>query len=122
MLKDYRFYQIVLVIWFWSSVTEEVFTRGWLQSSLPAWRWIVSGLFFGSMHLTVWWAGADLATSAILVAATTLLGLLCGRLRDRHESLTPAIAAHMSFNVGGLLGGILYTAGYAIRHGKPPAM
>lgn len=110
-LQRFGLVGLIASIWFYSSVTEEVFVRGWLQTSLPASPQhspvLVSGLFFGSMHLSLIAAGADLLTVAIIVLMTTCLGLQAASLRKRHASLSPPIVAHISFNVGGLATGIL---------------
>ncbi len=122
MLRGYSFPAIVLTVWLWSSFTEEVFTRGWLQTSLPVWRIALSGLFFGSIHVTVIWAGADTISGLVIVGATLLLGLWCARLRDMHASLWPALWAHIAFNIGGICGGVVYSIVHVIRFGKPPSI
>lgn len=112
---------LVLTVWIWSSVAEEVFTRGWLQSSLVSYRWITSGIFFGSIHLSLLWSGVDSVTGPAIVVSTTMLGLWCGWLRERYGSLGPPLWAHMAFNAGGLVGGLLYAVLHIVRFGKPPA-
>jgi membrane protease YdiL (CAAX protease family) len=116
LMKGASLGQIVLGIWLWSSLTEEIFTRGLLQTwtlasqevkkiggfSVPVWT---AALFFGAMHLSLLYSGTDGWTVAILVTAATLLGLLAGRYRERSGSLLPAFVNHLSFNVGGFLGG-----------------
>lgn len=122
ILRGFSFPAIVLTVWLWSSFTEEIFTRAWLQSVLPAWRWILSGLFFGSLHISVIQAGADAVTGPVILIATTLLGLWCGWLRERHQSIWPALYAHIAFNAGGALGGMIYAIQHMIRFGKPPSI
>jgi len=128
-LKSFGLVGLIVSVWFYSSVTEELFVRGWLQSSLEsaghgngerrALPVLLSGLFFGSLHLSLVPAGADWMTVVILVAATTLLGFQTARLRQRHGSLLPAIAAHVAFNVGGLAAGILINVIAIARTGAP---
>jgi membrane protease YdiL (CAAX protease family) len=117
MMKRYTFPQIVLSIWIWSSVVEEIFVRGWLQSTIarqgasPRAQVLLSGAFFGALHLSLLRVGVDYASVAILVTATFLLGLICATLRQRTESLIAPTLAHIAFNVGGIAGGIIVTIG-----------
>ncbi len=124
MLKGYSFPQMVAVIWFWSSLSEEIFCRGWFQSGLPpgpsrVW-W--SAALFGSMHLSLFVAGVDTSTVLWIVLSTTTLGYFCALLRESSGSLVPPFVRHAGFNIGGLLGGIVYTIGYRIMTGHLPAM
>lgn len=108
--------QIIAVIWIWSSVTEEVFARGLLQTwtrggSSSSWASppiLASALVFGAMHLSLLSIGTDGWTVAIIVAATTVLGLVTGFFRQTSGSLFPAILVHVAFNVGGLVAGIAW--------------
>lgn len=79
-----------------------------------------SAILFGGLHGSLIFAGVDPAAVAILVMATTLLGLLTAWARARTSSLYPAIAAHIAFNVGGMFGGIIYAIGYRIFTGELP--
>ena len=110
MLKGYPFMAIVLVIWFGSSISEEIFARGWFQSyiaSSTAYAAQLSALLFATLHLRLLGAGIEPSAVAILFVGTLLLGLLAGRFRKKSKSLLPAIAVHVAFNVGGLLGRIV---------------
>ncbi|MCH9649149.1 MAG: CPBP family intramembrane metalloprotease [Deltaproteobacteria bacterium] len=117
LLKAAGLGEIILVIWIWSSLTEEVFTRGLLQtwtrvgssSSLVSRPILASALVFGAMHLSLLSIGTDGWTVAIIVTATTALGLLAGIHRQSSDSLLPAILVHVAFNVGGLMAGIFWT-------------
>ncbi|HEX8169655.1 MAG TPA: CPBP family intramembrane glutamic endopeptidase [Thermoanaerobaculia bacterium] len=113
VMKGQSFVQIILGVWIYSSLAEEIFVRGWLQSEMsdvaPRARILISGLLFGSMHLSLLVAGVEAASVAVIVTFTTLLGILCAWLREARDSLRPAFWAHFGFNAGGLLGGILYT-------------
>jgi membrane protease YdiL (CAAX protease family) len=116
-----------IVLWMWvvSSFVEEVFCRGWLQtlageSTRAAVLW--SAALFGTMHLTLLFGDIEIAAAVILVLSVTALGYVCATARARTASLRPAIAAHVLFNVGGLVGGVIYTIAYRIVTGHlPPA-
>ena len=107
--------QLVLFVWFYASVCEEVLTRGLLQSlvtgssggggaparfSMPV---MVSGLFFGAMHLVL--IDSMGSSAAVPIVLATLLGFLAARYRETTGSLIPAIVVHALFNVGGMLPG-----------------
>jgi len=107
--------QLVVFVWVYASVCEEVLTRGLLQTlisgtggvtagaarlSMPA---VVSGLFFGAMHLVLIDSMGQAAVVPIVLA--TLLGFLAARYREMTGSLIPAIVVHALFNVGGMLPG-----------------
>lgn len=126
-MKDQSFASIVLWVWIVSSAVEEIYCRGWFQTttmpevaqaSIAA--LLPSAVLFGSMHLTLLTAGVDRASVALVVASTTALGLLCAWARAASDSLYPAIAAHVSFNVGGALGGVAYAAVYRSVTGRMP--
>ena len=121
-IRDLGVGGIVLWIWLHSTVTEEVFVRGWFQSAIPGPRATLwSAALFGSMHLLILRQGADWITVGIIVPATTLLGLLCAQDRERSGSLGPPIITHCAFNVGGFLAGVAITIAVAVATGKPPA-
>jgi membrane protease YdiL (CAAX protease family) len=132
LFEGFGFVALVLSIWIYSSVTEEVFTRGWYQSAvMPAGEIeaasrhpaiISSAILFGSMHLSLLWMGADLWTVAIIVTASSLLGWVAAVARHQSGSLIPAILVHMLFNVGGFIAGVLYVIVTIARTGNPPAM
>jgi membrane protease YdiL (CAAX protease family) len=133
-LRELGFAGLVVWIWIHSSVSEEVFVRGWFQGfvrpegsaplrigplSLDK-RCALSALLFGSMHLPNVRYGADAWTLAIVVSATTALGWLAARDRARSGSLGPPIATHVAFNVGGMVGAILTTLAVVVASGEPP--
>jgi membrane protease YdiL (CAAX protease family) len=126
VVAGYGFPAIVFWIWFYSSMTEEIFTRGWYQTYLreaPGGAnvaMMASAVLFGAMHLTLLIRGIDHWTVAVIVVFAILLGRFAAGLRQRYDSLVPAIGAHIGFNVGGLFGGILYTVGYRIATGHLP--
>lgn len=130
VLQSFRFYQVVLYVWLGSSIAEEIFTRGWAQGALEKWRNVMWGgvsvpvltgaALFSSMHLTLYFKGVDWITATVVVMSTLLLGLAAGRLREQHKGLGPAIAIHIAFNMGGMLGGIAYTIAYRVVAGRLP--
>jgi membrane protease YdiL (CAAX protease family) len=106
--------QIVVFVWIWASLCEETLVRGLLQSwlsriagtgsstrnwmSLPV---LVSGLFFGAMHLLL---VKRMGPAAIpVVAMATYLGLVAAHYREKTGSLLPAILLHVLFNMVGVL-------------------
>lgn len=105
--------QIVLFVWIYASVAEEILTRGLLQTLLDGrrqsttrHRWlsnavIVSGLFFGAMHLVlIRYMGA---AAVVPIALATFLGIVAAQYRESTGSLLPAIIVHALFNIGGTL-------------------
>lgn len=103
--------QMILTIWIWSSICEEVFVRGLLQSfmnqlknikvfrlSLPV---IISGLIFGSMHLSLLNSGMGIWFVCFILFNTTVIGLLTAFYREKSESLIPPILIHILANVIG---------------------
>jgi len=107
--------QLVLFVWIYASVCEEVLTRGLLQTlvagtnegrraparfSMPV---VVSALFFGAMHLVL--LGRMGPAAAVPIVLATLLGYLAARYREATGSLIPAIMVHALFNIGGMLPG-----------------
>ena len=113
MLADWSKLQLVLFVWIYASICEEVLTRGLLQTLLtrrfgtaPKARRlsspvVISALFFGAMHVVLIPSMGRAAAAPIVL--TTLLGLLAGWYRERTGSLIPAIIVHALFNVGGML-------------------
>ncbi|HYO78944.1 MAG TPA: CPBP family intramembrane glutamic endopeptidase [Thermoanaerobaculia bacterium] len=114
VMKDYTFLQVVLGVWIVSSVVEEIFVRGWLQTTIarqgasPRAEVLISGAMFGALHLSLLRAGVDIASVATVVTATFLLGLICAVLRQRTRSLAAPTFAHIAFNIGGMFGGIIW--------------
>jgi membrane protease YdiL (CAAX protease family) len=104
--------EMILTVWIWSSICEEVLVRGLVQSfirdtgarlfrlSLPV---IISGLFFGSMHLMLFSAGMGLWFVCTIVFFTTAIGLLAASYREKSGSLVPAVWVHFVANIIGSL-------------------
>ena len=105
--------QTILTVWIWSSICEEVLTRGLIQGimnkqtkikfirlSIPVW---ISGLFFGAMHLSLLKTDMDIWFVSFIVFNTTVLGLLAAFYREKTKSIYPAIFLHFLANVLGSL-------------------
>ncbi len=110
VLGNLGFGGMVLWVWIVSSAVEELFCRGFFFAWAGAGRaalW-ASAALFGAMHLGLAFMGVDLRALTVLVPLLFALGALAGWCRARSGSLYPAIAAHAGFNVGGLLGGVLF--------------
>ena len=134
LAKQLTIPQIILFIWIFSSTIEEIFTRGFLQSHLAAaldtnrkipflkvdYPTFTSAFFFACMHLVLLKTGADLISTIIILLFTFSVGLLAGHQRACTGSLIPAIGVHMLANIGGLLGGILYSIFALLTGGKLP--
>src|SRR6056297_1272491 len=101
--------QRILTIWIWSSICEEVLTRGFIQGfmnkhinirflklSLPVW---ISGLFFGLMHLSLLNINMDVWFISFIVTNTTVIGLLAAYYREKTKSIYPAFFVHFWANV-----------------------
>lgn len=100
--------QMILTVWIWSSLCEEVLVRGFIQGriqkfqkyrffklSLPV---LVSGLFFGAMHLSLIKAGMGPWFVAFIVFNTSVLGIVAAYYREKSGSLFPAFLAHFLAN------------------------
>lgn len=111
----------MVYLWVWSSLSEEVFTRGFVQGylyplrqkgikiqrlflSLPV---ITGALVFGGMHFILLTFGLEFFRVLYLVLLTTLLGLYAGYQKERTNSLVAAVTIHLFFNMGGSLYGLL---------------
>lgn len=109
--------EMIIGIWILASIAEEVFTRGLIQGylsplvgfgvsfmgfriSLPV---LISGLFFGLMHLGILSTGADLFPVVTIVVFAALLGFAAGYHRETSGSLIPAIIIHICGNIGAWL-------------------
>lgn len=129
LLQGYSFLQLVAVIWILSSVSEEVLLRGWFQAAtlggdqarVSMEQLLPSAVLFGTLHVGLLFVGVDALTVALLLPPLLALGLLTAWLRARTGSLYPAIAAHVAFNVGGVLGGMVYVILYRATTGQMPS-
>jgi membrane protease YdiL (CAAX protease family) len=133
--RGLSFLQIVLLIWLLASVAEEVLVRGYVQSyleplshigfnafrlrfSLPV---ILSALFFSAMHLILLTTNTPGYTVYLIMVFTFFLGLVAAYQRERTGSVLPPIAAHISFNIGGFIGGVVYIIAQIALFGKSAA-
>ena len=104
---------MIIGVWFWSSVTEEIFSRGMVQSllqdltkyrflglSLPVW---ISAILFGAGHLTVFKLSSSPFFVMFIVSNATIMGLLAAYYREKSGSIIPAIIVHILANVFGSL-------------------
>ena len=62
---------------------------------------LVSGQFFGVMHIVLFKSMGPAAARAILLSV--FLGPVAAHYRERTRSLLPAIIMYVLFNVGGML-------------------
>lgn len=106
---------VILTVWVYASICEEIFTRGLLQSwlsPLAAYhirlgRWVLSvpvltsALFFAAMHFVLWPMLGPVALVVVFLCA--ILGLIAGYYREKTGSLVPAILIHSFFDIGGTL-------------------
>ena len=109
---------MIIGIWFWSSVTEEIFSRGMVQSllqdltkirflglSLPVW---ISAILFGAGHLTVFKLSSSPFFVMFIVSNATIMGLLAAYYREKSGSIIPAIIVHILANVFGSLPSLFF--------------
>ena len=105
--------EMILTVWIWSSICEEIFVRGLLQGFMKNLRdrkvWIlsysviISGLLFGLMHLGLLIAGMNPWFVGFIVFFTTNIGLLTAYYREKSDSLFPPILIHFLANLFGSL-------------------
>jgi membrane protease YdiL (CAAX protease family) len=134
-VQGLSFIQIVLLVWLLASVAEEVLVRGYVQSymtplvghgftvfrlrlSLPV---MISALFFAAMHLVLLASGTSFLTTYLVIVFAFALGLVAAYQRERTGSILPPIAAHISFNIGGMIGGIIFVILQIALFGKSAA-
>ena len=116
ILGAYPLWQLLMAVFLWSSLSEEIFCRGWFQRESLA----QSAALFGLMHTSLFFAGVDTPTVLWIVLSTTALGFYCARVRAEYGSWIPAFARHAAFNFGGPIGGIVYTISYRLITGYLP--
>ena len=120
-MEDFTLLQIILFVWIFASVSEELLTRGLLQGFLrPLEKYrlmifkfymsvpvLVAALFFGFMHLGLLTMGASGPAVFVIVLSAIILGVIAGYYREKTGSIVPAIVIHMLFNICGTLMGLL---------------
>ena len=107
------FLERIIAIWIVSSICEEVLVRGLVQGfmnhlkekkimrlSLPV---IISGLFFGAMHLSLLISGMGHWFVCCIVFFTTSIGILAAYYREKTKSLIAPILVHIIANIVGSL-------------------
>lgn len=113
----------VLLIWVVAPLVEEIFCRAWFQTlaggDTPA-AVLWSAALFGAMHLMLLFSDMNITAVVVIVLSVTALGYVCATARARTGSLRPAIFAHVLFNVGGVLAGVIYTIAYRVATGHMP--
>jgi membrane protease YdiL (CAAX protease family) len=119
--EDYISIEIILGVWVYASIAEEVLTRGLIQGylntysksgiqianvylSMPV---IVGAFFFGFMHLATLTLGLDFITVLATIISAIILGIIAGYYCEKTGSLIPAILLHMLFNIAGSLLGVM---------------
>jgi hypothetical protein len=119
--EDFTFLQVVILIWIYASICEEVLTRGLIQGylsplspygfsifglriSLPV---LFAALFFGAMHIALLTTGLDSFSVWAIVISAFIMGIIAGYYREKTESLIPAILIHMLFNISGSIMGFV---------------
>jgi membrane protease YdiL (CAAX protease family) len=106
-------------------VGEEIFLRGWFQSSLTKlfegtrdkFVVLLSAIVFGMMHLGWFLRGRPGNTTMIGVIAGCFLGWICARARQRSESIVPAVVLHSVYNLTSILIGL--GIDWTVRHPVP---
>lgn len=111
--------EMILTVWIWSTFVEEIMVRGLMQGFMShlnkkiLWKLslsvIISGLFFGAMHLTLLKAGMGVWFVSFIVFNTTVIGLLAAYYREKSGSLFPPILIHFLANVVGSIPFIIIT-------------
>ncbi len=119
--EDFSFIQVVILIWIFASIAEEVLSRGLVQSylspleifgfsifgfriSLPV---LFAALFFGAMHLPLFMTGLDSFSVFSIVISAFIMGIIAGHYREKIQSLIPPIIIHMLFNITGTIIGLI---------------
>ncbi len=168
MIERMNVLQVIVFVWFYASIAEEILTRGLIQGflepygdmglvlplvaarkrsrapghpnavsgkaaggsvkleqrrplflSLPV---LVSGIFFGAMHLMLLTVGVAPAQVGVIFFFTLAGGILAAYYREKTGSLIPAIGIHASANIFGTIFGILIGTLLGFEpHGSPEA-
>jgi membrane protease YdiL (CAAX protease family) len=106
MLSSLSTGQNLVWVCVFAPLSEELFTRGWFQSSYlraggvagPTSAILASATLFAAMHLFV---STSLLRNAVTVVAAFLSGLIYGRVRQASNSLFPVVIMHSVFNAWG---------------------
>ncbi|MCA9287781.1 MAG: CPBP family intramembrane metalloprotease [Phycisphaerales bacterium] len=129
-MRDMSLPEIMLGVWIVSSVGEEVFVRGLVQSwiaegslGMPRDRRLVvwaSAVMFAAMHVPLMWKGAGPVGGAIIVAGTLGLGWGAAMARASGRSLWHAIGVHVFGNAAALAFGVVGVVTFRLIYGHLP--
>lgn len=136
LTKQLNTWEFLFVIIIWSSLSEEIFLRSLIQPYLKPFKHkkisilniavsvpvLTCALLFSAMHLSLIFAGVDYYTVSCTLFTTFLLGLLAGIYREKCDSIIPSVITHMSFNIGGIMAGIIIVILYKIITGEIPQL
>lgn len=132
--SQFTFLQIIVTIWLLSSISEEIFVRGLMQSWIAApfeltprdsgYHIVIlaSAALFGGLHVPLIWKGGGAVGGGIIVAATFLLGWAAAQIRARTGSLLHAIGVHIVGNIAAVPFGIVGVILYRIIYGEMPVL
>jgi membrane protease YdiL (CAAX protease family) len=105
--------EMIATVWLLSSVTEEFFVRGFVQSLMyvdSSHRWehgpvdvLASSSLFSAMHAPLLWSSMGIAGSIVVLVVTFVVGLMAANARRRTESLIHPIGVHMVGNIAGAI-------------------
>jgi membrane protease YdiL (CAAX protease family) len=113
--EGYTFGHIVVFIWLYASICEEIYTRGLIQGylkpladhaltvfkirlSLPV---IIAAAFFSLIHLMAFATTLNPFALVVFLIIAFILGLIAGYQLEKTGSLLPAVIVHMMFNISG---------------------
>jgi len=113
--------QVIVFVFFYASIAEEILFRGFLMNlisplkengitllkrkiSLPV---IISAIAFGLAHLILLSTGAGALLLVRIVLFTTILGLIAGYYQEKYNNNAYSIIVHMSGNLLAVLGAFL---------------
>jgi membrane protease YdiL (CAAX protease family) len=130
--SQFSFVQVIVSVWLLSSISEEIFVRGLVQSwiaapispesATPKCVIIASACLFAGLHVPLIWKGGGALGGGVIVAATFFVGWAAAEIRARSGSLLHAIGVHIVGNIAALPFGVIGAIVYAVIHGHPPQM
>ena len=106
----------IISVWIIASICEELFCRGLIQGFLAPFKKfgfklfksyisvpvVVSAILFGIGHFCLLGRMPNAMVIFIVINAT-ILGTIAGYHREKTDSIIPAIAVHMTFNIVGFM-------------------
>lgn len=113
--------QILIFVFFYASLAEEILFRGFLQNYLSplltgrirlfgreiSYPVIISALAFGAAHLIVIKSGASMQFVIRIVVFSTSLGLVAGYYQEKHHNNAYAVFVHMIGNLPAVIASFL---------------